>query len=100
MNNATPASVTYLYLSKTSQQGINVANVLLDLTAKSEIQLIQKSDVLRYLIGEVVSITDATNYVKLKLQSPILGRYLLRFRNNEAQYFMRNPNPLETLQGQ
>lgn len=67
MNNATPASVTYLYLSKTSQQGINVANVLLDLTAGSEIQLIQKSDVLRYLIGEVVSITDATDYVKVEI---------------------------------
>jgi len=67
MNNATPASVTEIYFSKTSKQGIDVSNVLLDISSGAEIQIIQSDDVLNYIIGTVGTVVDDTDYVKVPI---------------------------------
>lgn len=65
LDNATPASVTNIYISKTSQQGIDVGGVLLGLGSGSSVQIIQKTDPLRYIIVTIGDPVDATDYVKL-----------------------------------
>lgn len=70
-NNASLASATFLYASKTSRGGSNVANFLLDLAdstsaLKGFLILTRSSDAAQAIVG-VTSVTDATDYVKIGL---------------------------------
>lgn len=69
MDSTNPLSVTYLYLSKTSQQNIDVSTILLGLAANSSIQIIQNTDATKFIVVTIGTPENATDYVKIPVTS-------------------------------
>jgi hypothetical protein len=78
LNNATQSSATFIYISKTSDNGVNWGNVLLELKTGDNVYTQDKDDQTRFHLFDVSGTpVDATTYVKIPVTVDNSGSDLL-----------------------
>jgi len=65
MNNATPASVTELYVDDITNSGVDASTVLESLNAGDKLYIQQLDTAANFILLTVVSVTDATGYYRI-----------------------------------